>query len=261
MNPVYAQNVTQSSENVLRNVIEDELEVAIISGDGTEDHPYIVDYSLAPAFRNYVETTFNRCIYGSENKARDSGFTGYALTQYQGVYSRGCSWVYSSGGLPVDVDGNLRITRISYASVAQAKAILQMRGTPGIWDVITEQVIAMNGRSYSEVVAMVSDILSRAGISSVGGCSAALLSQASAVVIGAVGTHLAATLLIASYVNLLTTSEIAYAVNSSKNFLNISYLTSYHGAWYQNSSRDAGWTGDRIYVPSSIYGTGTFSAN
>ena len=103
-----------------------------------------------------------------------------------------------------------------------------MRGTPSIWDVITEQVIAMNGRSYSEVVAMVSDILSRAGISSVGGCSAALLSQASAVVIGAVGTHLAATLLIASYVNLLTTSEIAYAVNSSKNFLNISYLTSYH---------------------------------
>ena len=116
-----------------------------------------------------------------------------------------------------------------YASVAQANAILQMRGTPSIWDVITEQVIAMNGRSYSEVVAMVSDILSRAGISSVGGCSAALLSQASAVVIGAVGTHLAATLLIASYVNLLTTSEIAYAVNSSKNFLNISYLTSYHG--------------------------------
>lgn len=104
-----------------------------------------------------------------------------------------------------------------------------MRGTPSIWDVITEQVIAMNGRSYSEVVAMVSDILSRAGISSVGGCSAALLSQASAVVIGAVGTHLAATLLIASYVNLLTTSEIAYAVNSSKNFLNIRYLTSYHG--------------------------------
>ena len=148
-----------------------------------------------------------------------------------------------------------------YASVAQANAILQMRGTPSIWDVITEQVIAMNGRSYSEVVAMVSDILSRAGISSVGGCSAALLSQASAVVIGAVGTHLAATLLIASYVNLLTTSEIAYAVNSSKNFLNISYLTSYHGAWYQNSSRDAGWTGDRIYVPSGIYGTGTFSAN
>ena len=137
VNPVYAQNVTQSSENVLRNVIEDELEVAIISGDGTEDHPYIVDYSLAPAFRNYVETTFNRCIYGSENKARDSGFTGYALTQYQGVYSRGCSWVYSSGGLPVDVDGNLRITRISYASVAQANAILQMRGTPSIWDVIT----------------------------------------------------------------------------------------------------------------------------
>lgn len=59
----------------------------------------------------------------------------------------------------------------------------------------------------------------------------------------------------------LTTSEIAYAVNSSKNFLNIRYLTSYHGAWYQNSSRDAGWIGDRIYVPSSIYGTGTFSAN
>lgn len=37
-------------------LIARELEVAIISGDGSADNPYEVDYSKAPYFKEYMDT-------------------------------------------------------------------------------------------------------------------------------------------------------------------------------------------------------------
>lgn len=161
------------------NQIDNELQNAIISGSGTEDDPYVVDYDLAPS----------------------------------------------------------------------------------AWDTVLDVLNEVNGKSYSEIVSLVFSALTQAGITSVGGYSATAIAQASAVVVGAVGSHLAVAIMIASVVNLMSLTEVSPAADNGLNLLNISYLTSYHGAWYQNTTREAGWENDMVYIPSSTYGTGLFTSN
>ena len=38
-------------------------------------------------------------------------------------------------------------------------------------------------------------------------------------------------------------------------------MSSYHGSWYQNKTNEGGWTGNKVYIPSSTYETGKFVGN
>ena len=51
--------VPVNAEASMEEIYDKELETAIISGTGTEDDPYILDYSKAPMFTEYMVETYD----------------------------------------------------------------------------------------------------------------------------------------------------------------------------------------------------------
>ena len=49
-----AGTVPVNAEASMEEIYDKELETAIISGTGTEDDPYVLDYSKAPMFTEYM---------------------------------------------------------------------------------------------------------------------------------------------------------------------------------------------------------------
>lgn len=245
--PVYA-------EQNIENIYDAELENAIISGSGTEDNPYIVDYEKAPNFQEYVVNVYEKAR--GENYSRATGFTGYVLTTYKGTYSNGAVWVYQSGGLSVNADGNLRIQKVAYISNQEANRIVAVMNVPDKWTTL-KQII--NGLSGLTSTAIVTRIVNK--FTSVGAYTAKDIAKATATALGAVGAILSSADLVTYIVNNGINSGLYSAVRNGTSCVNILYLSSYHGEWYQNKTTEGGWTGNKVYIPSSTYGTGKFVAN
>lgn len=245
--PVYA-------EQNIENIYDAELENAIISGSGTEDDPYIVDYEKAPNFEEYVVNVYEEAR--GKNYTRATGFTGYVLTTYKGSYSNGAVWVYQSGGLSVNADGNLRVQKVSYISNEDANRIVAAMSVPTTWEKIKTTIGVLAGAKAIEIITKISN-----SIPNVGGHSPKSIGRAVAVFLLAVANYGASGEFIRSLINNSVNSGLYSAVNNGTSCVNILYLSSYHGAWYQNKTSEGGWSGDAVYIPSSTYGTGTFVAN
>lgn len=236
-----------------------ELETAVISGSGTFEDPYIVDYSKAPGFTEFVNESYDSAMSGEYNvTTRNTGFTGYSLDQYRGVYSNGGEWVYSSGGLSPAVDGNVKFSRITYSNHYTALDIKNSRADTNFFDII--QYLLSKGVSLlkPQITSAVKSAMSSMGVQTIAGMGYAKLAAVICSAIGATATILG----VPSLLSLLRSTVTDYALNdacdSGKNYVYLYYSTSYHGAWYANSSAEAGWTGNRIYTPNPGYGSGSF---
>lgn len=245
--PVYA-------EQNIENIYDAELENAIISGSGTEDDPYIVDYEKAPNFQEYVINVYEEAR--GKNYTRATGFTGYVLTTYKGSYSNGAAWVYQSGGLSVNADGNLRIQKVAYISNQEANRLVAVMSTPNDWENLKQIISLIPGLT---ALAVVNKIANK--FYSVGGHTARDIGKAVATAVAAIEAYGASADFVSYILNNSINSGLYSAVNNGTSCVNILYLSSYHGSWYQNKTNEGGWTGNRVYIPSSTYGTGRFVAN
>lgn len=194
---VFAENY-ELPNDYSPNSFDSELAVVIISGDGSEQNPYIVDYTLAPNFKHYVEASYNNAKYACKTNTRSSGFTGYVLTTYKGIYANGAVWSYASGGLSVAVDGNLRIMRIAYAPVNDTYKLWASKNSPSIWNEIKGTIELMSGKSFDQVVSAIVQNLITNGFSTIGGYTSSAVAQSVAKAIGALHTVAATTSLIVS---------------------------------------------------------------
>lgn len=117
--------VPVNAEASMEEIYDKELETAIISGTGTEDDPYILDYSKAPMFTEYMVETYD----SYKQPLTRGSFRSNSLTKYYGSSLTGGTWIYSSGGLSVASDGNLRITRVAYVPNNKLNAINAFMGS------------------------------------------------------------------------------------------------------------------------------------
>jgi len=91
------------------------------------------------------------------------------------------------------------------------------------------------------------------GITALSGFPASQIANAVALMLGAVGSISGKIQLVYA----ITSSTVNNAYQSTTSLVDIYYLTAYNGAWYANSVSETGWQNDRIYLPASIYGSGT----
>lgn len=251
--------VVQAKE---QNDIFDDTEImnAVIAGDGSEDNPYILDYSLVPEFEQFVIDAYNNPRHSSASTV--SSFTDSNLTKYQGIYSNGGVWVYSSGGMSVSSDGSLRFSRIAYSTVDQTHKLYSARTNPSAWNKLVDILKGLGGvvLTKSNVASAVENGLKIAGYATIGGYSAASIASATVAVVGATAAIYGSWTLLNQIVNLKTDSELNAANASNLTFVNINYMTSYHGSWYSYTTVESGWASNKVYVPTSFYGTGNFYA-
>ena len=241
------------------SVYDKELESAVISGTGTFEDPYIVDYSKTPEFTKFVNESYESAMSGEYNvTTRNTGFTGYSLDQYRGVYSNGGIWVYSSGGLSPAVDGNVKFSRITYTGSTKASQLNDVAQNQ--FDLLRRIVdfIVEYNPSSTQMNAAVNYAYAALGITSVRGLSAAAMAGILSSAAGYIAGVAAVTQLLLIIRTNIILSPLNSAASSGKNYVQLSFSTSYHGSWYANSSAEAGWTGNKIYTPNPGYGSGSF---
>lgn len=251
---IYAEG--KDDQLIQDDIITLELSNAIVSGDGTEANPYVVDYSNAPTFQEYIENNWEAKSHpGNNGEYQVNGtWTSSILTQYQGLYANGGIWVYSSGGYNVYSDGNIRVKKVAYTPNGRLAAIYAAKTTNNAWLSIVNNIGDNVTTNYDTTKNTIQAILINAGYATIGAYSAITIAGGIALSIGAAG-GVAATL---SLLNAISTAQLSAAMNANKNYVTVDFLTAYQGSWYSYQTSEAGWTNSYIYIPSSSYGSGYF---
>mgnify|MGYP004486711281 CR=1 FL=1 len=244
-----AGTVPVNAEASMEEIYDKELETAIISGTGTEDDPYVLDYSKAPMFTEYMVETYE----SYKQPLTRGSFTSNSLTKYLKTSSTGGTWIYSSGGLSVASDGNLRITRVAYVPNSKLNAINAFMGSANVASMINDIADIANTTSQY-LIENISDVLKYYGYTAISGYTVATIAGALATALGA--THGVSSMVMLIYA--IQTAPLNTARNNGLNYVTINYMTSYHGSWYTNRTSEAGWSNNAIYVPATYLGSGSF---
>lgn len=262
---IISVSAEEKNETTMNDIYKQEISNAIICGTGTADDPYVLDYEKARDFENYILENLILHNYDAitENRLEGtrSGFVGNCLTVYKGTPSDGAVWVYSSGGMSVTTDGNIRIKKVSYNTVSQTHALAAAANYSGLWSIISSALSTYISYNKSTIASHLVTALTSAGISTIGGYSASSVAMAIAKCAGAGAAVVGTSLFAYDILNSLLNVSLNSASNSNKTYVHIDYITAYQGSWYEYSVGEAGWTGNKVYTPASIYGTGTYYSN
>ena len=254
MMPVCAEEVSVD----LEKIYEKELETAIISGTGTDNDPYIVDYRIAPEFYHYICDNWNQKNSGYNSNQQlsvnDVGFTGYVLTKYYGKKSNGGIWIYSSGGMNADTNGNLRINKVVYTPNSELGVLYAARTSLPAWTAIVSEIGNYASSNFTAVSNGVAGTLINAGYTSIGGFSAMAIGTGVATVLGTAANTIATI----QFLQVISSSRLNNAKNNGKNYITIYYMSAYNGSWYANYIDEVGWDNNKIYAPANAYGSGTW---
>lgn len=245
----------QKINNDIEKIYDEELKKAIINGDGSEENPYEVDYSLAPEFEGFVITSYNNA---KTETSEDGSFTQHVLTKHLGKYSNGGLWTYKSGGLKVSSDGNLRIVKAIYLSEQQANELYVAKKEKTAWDVISTAISDISLFGSAAIIGAVVSALKKAGITKVGSYATDVIGNVISRAVGAIGTYVGFAAMIKRLLDSNEESLLSTAVSEKKNFIHIYYMTAYHGEWYAHTTSEVGWKNNDVYIPSSTYGEGAF---
>ncbi len=250
--PVYAEE----KDSALEKTYEDELSSAIISGSGTEDDPYICDFDKAPFFKNYLKENWDRKNTLDYQVTAGVGFTGNCLTVYKGIYNNGGVWLYSSGGMSADNDGNIRIKKVTYNTVEQVHIMYALNPTSTTWNALKALFKDAASMYLPGVESLVVSYFDEKGITNVGGFSISKIAKTYGTILGAAKTIKSTYRLL----NSIAFAGVRNAHQANKTLVNIDYITAYHGSWYTYDVSETGWSGNVIYLPVSVYGNGSFRA-
>lgn len=232
-------------------LIEQELEVAIISGDGSAENPYEVDYSKAPHFKEYMDSINAEVMLtlkgttGNNSLARgiyDNILIGSKIEDQ----NNGGEWKYVSGAPSVAYNGNIWMKKVVYVSANDTKAIYEIMKNDKFADVVALKNTIANG-TYTAALAAVT--------SAVGNATAA---KAFLISVGKFNA-LFATAEILKFINdYFVESKYQNAATRGYGMINATYQTSYNGSWYNQYGEDSWTTANDVYLPKSNYGTGTY---
>ena len=235
-----------------KSAYQNEINKALIGGCGTVEDPFILDYHLAPEFKIFVENSWK--IHSGSVK---SGFVTNCLINDEGTFSNSAVWIYSYGGMSVSSDGNIRIKRVSYLTKNQAAVLAATVNYQNVgsilWDGFASYVVS---HSKAQIASFVVSRLASHNITSIGSYSANTIGNSIAGVVGAAANIYGYVRFVQTVVNALMNVPLNSAVSHSKSFVPISYITSYHGSWYEYTVGEPGWNSAHFYSPDNMYGYG-----
>lgn len=236
-------------------LIEDELKVAIISGDGSEENPYVVDYEKAPHFKEYMNTINDKIMDELQGTVENDGILLCGI--YDGILkgskytgqTKGGQWKYTSGKPSVSINGNIWMKKIVYVSITNTKNIRNLLKSDTALEIFDECVGSIKDKAYDAAL----EYLVKKGLGEAMGKSVLIG-------LGKLNSFFTAVEFAKFANDLLVLSRYNTAVNNGYGMINAIYATSYNGSWYAQYGEDSWTTASTVYLPSSAYGTGTYTA-
>ncbi len=231
--------------------INEELEVAIISGDGTAENPYVVDYDKAPHFKEYIDRLDQKVLaslHGEVPLTRgvlDGVLSG---TKHTGQ-TKGGSWVYTRNAPSLSVNGNIWMKAITYQSKVDTKAVYNLKRDTYQWNRVKEIGSTIASKPASDAYTMIVNT----GIA--GSTATALLRG-----LGKINAVFTAITFLEFFNDYLVLNRYNTAVSKGYGMIHAIYNTSYNGSWYSHTLEDTWTTADTVYEPGSYYGTGTYKS-
>lgn len=232
-------------------LIKRELQLAIVSGDGTSEFPYEVDYSKAPLFKEHMDTLNDgvmSVLKGEVNNINSKGI-------YDGILSgttytnqtNGGEWVYTSGAPSVSSNDRIWMKKIVYVSKTNTKAIYEL----------------MKNDKFADVKALKSTLANSAYTTALSALSAKIGATAAKAVLVSLGkiNGLFSVAEILKFVNdYFVESRYKSAANNNYGMINATFQTSYNGSWYSQYGEDTWTNANTVHLPGSYYGTGTYKS-
>lgn len=235
-------------------MIDKELENAIISGDGSAENPYKVDYEKAPHFKAYMDEINEKVMLGLQG-GNDSGVVPYGI--FDGILvgakhenqNKGGYWKFGSGAPNVGANGNIWMRAVTYSSKEDTVENYNTRNNSYYWNRISAIADEIATSSYSNAYNLIVS-------SGIAGVSATALLRA----IGKANSVFAAFTILSFLNDYLVLSKYRSAVNNEYGMIHAVYNTSYQGQWYSQEAEDTWTTANTVYEPASYYGRGSYSS-
>lgn len=257
LNNLHAVRAFDLNERTEEEIIEDELSVAIISGEGTPDNPYVVDYSLAPTFSQYMNEV-NETVMGSLSTTSNNGVGTYGIYDgiLQGDYrynqNYGGYWVYdpndNTSPPSVNWNGNVWMKKVVYVPI-DATAAISTQYTSSIRLVIQQK----GADFFAQPLSDIKDELIDAGFTAFGAASFAKA-------MGKVNSIFSVAETMAFVIDLFNAHKYQTAKNNGYGMINATYQTSYNGSWYLNYGEDTWTTANTVILPATSYGRGDYTS-
>lgn len=232
-------------------LIDAELEVAIISGDGTAENPYVVDYSKAPHFKEYIDGLDQKVIASlhGEVPLTRGVLDGVLSGTKHANQTKGGSWVYKSNAPSVSVNGNIWMKAVTYQSKADTKAVYNLKNDTYQWNKVKEIGSAIASKPANDAYALIVK-------TGVAGTTATALLRA----LGKINSVFTAITVLQFINDYLVLSRYKTAVDKGYGMVHATYNTSYNGSWYSQTLEDTWTTANTVYEPGSFYGKGTYKS-
>ncbi len=236
-----------------------EISMSVISGDGTEANPYVLNYDLAPSFTDYLMEAYEVYAHSGTAQINSGSYVDNCLTVYQNMYPNGAVWSYTGGGMSVSSNGNLRIVTAVYEPSSQISRLLALRNSPTAFSLVCDVLPDYASENNTTIANGISLMLTRNGLTTIGGYTSYQIASALAGFIGAVGNAVSVLSLISAVVHEIENMPFNAAISANKNLVNISYMVAYQGYWYSYTTCEAGWTNNKVYTPAAYLGNGNFT--
>lgn len=214
-------------------IYEEEINSAIIAGDGSFDNPYILDQEKAPEFTNYLISNGLIVLNQMNGIEVNNGIATCAIEDFldnnklHANQSRGGYWTRTSGGMSVSSNGNVTMIAIEYINHTLTKAIYNELKTDWKKEKVRELVEDEIQRGFSDTVT----ILLNYGIATEG-------AKALAAYLGTFSNTLSLVLLAQEIDAVLREEKYRIASNNNDGLLHAQFNTSYQGAWYAQTLTD-----------------------
>ena len=246
--------VSANNENVnLNKVYEQEIERSIISGDGSAEHPYVLNTETAPKFTEYMERNGQKALNLIQE---NSGISTYGVMD--GVLSgkshanqtNGGYWVYKSGAPSAIYNGNIWMKSVEYVSKEDTKNIFASLSVSSTRNKFFEALSSVLG---SKTLSSAASKLAAKGFSNAVATSLCKW-------LGFGGSALAGYLLVSDINDWVKKAPYEAAYKAGKGLISCYYLTSYQGKWYSHSLSETWSTCPTAKEPGTFYGTGTYTS-
>ena len=242
--------VSANNENVnLNKVYEQEIERSIISGDGSAEHPYVLNTEIAPKFTEYMERNGQKALNLIQE---NSGISTYGVMD--GVLSgkshanqtKGGYWIYKSGAPSAAYNGNIWMKSVEYVSKDHAKNVFLALSIFTMKDKLFKVL------EFKTLEATVSKLTAK-GISKTVAISLCTW-------LGIGGSAIAGYLLVSDVNDWVKKAPYEAAYKAGKGLISCYYLTSYQGKWYSHSLSEVWSTYPTAKEPGTFYGTGVYKS-
>lgn len=238
-----------------------ELDDAILSGTGTFDDPYILNYELAPEFSDYLaECGLNalensglnsNSIVSNDNNiegASTRGVNDYLTGSSHSNQTNGGYWKYSSGGPTSTLyNGNTVFKKVEYLSYNTVVNINAGFSNNTYSNYFKKNLPSIIGLSLSNATS----VLTKCGM-------AANVAKALCHYAGVASTLFSVTLTLSEFATTTMQSVYVDAKNQRKGVVRAQYNVTYQGQWYSYSMNEVWKKYPTAYEPNSAYGTGTY---